>query len=113
MICKRAELHGEVSNRQGGNWNESTSVSKTDLRKVQNHKEKRQSNGYMRESEAQAEARLISPYLAHSEPFSNLAYPMYAAVVKKFRTALKSELIRVSIEVLDINYFTLCDENHT
>jgi hypothetical protein len=43
----------------GGEKNESKSFSKTDLRKVQGHQEKRKSDGHLRESEAQADTRLI------------------------------------------------------
>ncbi len=41
MTLQEAELHGVPNNQAidetGGNYNESTSVSKTDLREVQNY----------------------------------------------------------------------------
>ena len=47
--------HAQVRRKR----NESKSFCKTHLRKMQGNQEKRKSHGYLREPEAQAEARLI------------------------------------------------------
>ena len=51
MTLQEAESHGVQSNQvideTGGNYNESTSVSKADLREVQDHTEKRKDHGYL------------------------------------------------------------------
>jgi hypothetical protein len=40
------------STKLGGKQNEGKIISKADLRKMQDHKEKRQSHGYLRKPEA-------------------------------------------------------------
>lgn len=52
MIFQEEELHGDQSKDEEVIINESTSVSKTDLRKVQNHKKKRQGYGNLRKPQA-------------------------------------------------------------